>query len=86
MTAAELNRLGGPVLAAAFTEDAPDLFDLVSTIKGAVLTLNKNATFTGDRNIFNYTPAQLARAELDASSVPVLTPAFAAYYGFLNFK
>ena len=85
VTAAELNRLG-LALVAGWTEDAPGLFDLVSTIKGAALTLNKNATFTGASNIFDYTQAELARAELDASTVPVLTPAFAAYYGFLNFK
>ena len=85
VTAADLNNLG-LALAAGWTEDAPGLLDLVSAIKGAALNLNNRTTFSNNRNIYTYTRSQLSQAANGQLAVPLMTPAFAAYYGFLNFK
>ena len=87
LTVPEVSLLSGRTVAANaanYTEDADDLEDLVSTLKGCALRLNDQTIFVATTGAAE-TASRVSTAAT-RYSVPALTPQFARYYGLGNFR
>lgn len=76
------NLNNGVAFANPLSEDAPNLLTLLETIKGAAQKLNSQVIFSNGKEITNMNTTQLG----NLVQPPMITPAFANYYGFQNFR